>query len=267
MRKKLFIGLAPLVVAALFAAPAAQGAEPEIKAFPKVFINGLKANKTPKPAVAFGHILLHNGTIGNLECNNVVTGNTFNETTEGTEKGFLDSTGYTTFECTAGAPCKVHNTKGEEVEGIYATAYAPPTTIGTETHNAGISSLPWTGELIERETGVKQVLTHHVKVWIVLPPATVGTGTGCAGTELEFEDQEGKTEKEAGYELAPLTVNGSKNGLKPSHGEVRGEEGLTEKGAPKTGRLKSPEVGDGFTTATKLVSGGLEGNWALETAE
>jgi hypothetical protein len=269
MTKKLLVGLGPLAVAAALAVPAAQAALPPIKAFPKVFINGVKATKTPRPAIVAGHILLHNGTIGNLECNNVTTGNTFNETTEGTEKGFLDSTGYTTFECTAGAPCKVHNTKGELVEGIYATAEAPPTTIGTETHNAGISSLPWTGEFIERETERKQVLTKPVKIWVVLPPATVGEGTGCAGTEIEFETQEGKTEKENGYELAPIWVNGSKNGLKPSRTcESRGEEGLTEKGFPVTGRLRSPQVGDGFvTTGTKCFTGGMGGNWELVTIE
>jgi hypothetical protein len=271
MRKKLVVGVA-LVAVAVVAAPAAQAGVPEIKRFPKVFVNGVKATSTPKQAVAFGHITLENTTIGNLNCNNVVTGNTFNSTENlsekfTTEKGFTDSTGYMTFECVSEAACKVKNTKGEEVEGIYATAEAPPVIKGTEIHNAGISSLPWTGELIERETEKTQVLTHKVKVWIVLPPATVGVGPGCAGTELEFEDQEGPTEKEHGYELAPYTVNGTKNGLKPSHGEFHGREGLTEKEAPNTGRLKSPQVGDGFTTAPKLISGGLGGGWELETSQ
>src|SRR5262249_9213492 len=185
----------------------------------------------------------------------------------GTERGFLKTVGYYTYECKAEVPCRVRNTKGEEVEGIYLTAEAPPVVSGTEAHNAGITSLPWTGEFIEREDGGNQVLMKHVKLWLVLPPKTVGTGPGCAGTEIEFEDLEGKSEKEAGYELAPIWVNGSRNGLKPSHAEIVGETGLTEKGFPITGRLNSPQVGDGFLTASKLVSGGLGGNWELVTAE
>jgi hypothetical protein len=160
----------------------------------------------------------------------------------------------------------VKNTKGEEVEGIYLTAEAPPVVSGTEAHNAGITSLPWTGEFIEREEGHRQVLTKHVKLWMVFPPNSVGTGPGCLGTEVEFEDLEGKTEKEAAYELAPLWVNGSKNGLKPSHGELRGER-VGEFAFPETGRLKSRQVGDGFLEAPKLVPGGMGGSWELVTVE
>jgi hypothetical protein len=166
-----------------------------------------------------------------------------------------------TYECKAERPCKVKNTKGEEVEGIYATAEAPPVVNGTEIHNAGITSLPWTGEVIEREAGVPQILTHHVKIWIVLPPTSVGTGEGCMGSEVPFEAMEGEAEKAEGDELAALTVNGSRNGLKPSHNELRGEEGKTEKGFPKTGRLISPSAGPGYITAAKLITGGANGSW------
>jgi hypothetical protein len=160
----------------------------------------------------------------------------------------------------------VKNTKGEEVEGIFATAEAPPEPAGSEAHPTGITSLPWTGELIERETNITQVLTHHVKIFLVSPPVTVGVGN-CQGLGLPFEDAEGTTEKEAGYELAPIWVNGTRNGLKPSFSVFEGESGLTEKGFPQTGRLKSG-VGDGFTTTpTRLVIGGLGGGWELITAD
>jgi hypothetical protein len=160
----------------------------------------------------------------------------------------------------------VKNTKGEEVEGIYLTAESPPEPAGTEAHPTGITSLPWTGELIERETGIQQVLTRHVKIWAAFPPNTVGKGPGCNGVEVPFEEMEGPTEKEAGYELAPLWLNGAVNALKPSHEEFNGEFGLTEKGFPQTGRLKSP-VGDGFLEAPKLTNGGLSGGWELVNAE
>jgi hypothetical protein len=268
MRKKLLIGFAVLAALAVVAPAASQAGTKEfpIKRFPKVFRNGVKLNTIRRPAIAVGGITLHNGVLGDLKCENMVAGVTYNETTEGTEKGFTNTVGYSTFNCVAQAPCKVKNTQGETVEGIYATAESPPIPEhGTEAHSTGITSLPWTGELIERETGIKQVLTHKVKVWIVDPPASVGVGN-CQGLEVPFENAEGETEKDAGYELAPVTVNGTRNGLKPSHGEFDGEEGLTEKGFPKTGRLKSG-IGDGFTTAPKLVSGGLEGGWELLTAE
>jgi hypothetical protein len=252
----------------MIAVPAAQAALPPIKAFPKVFFNGTKATAVHKPAIISGSITLENTIIGAMSCNSAWTGQAFNETTEGTEKGFLNTVGYMTYGCEAGNKCTVKNTRGEEVEGIYLTAEAPPVVKGTEVHNAGITSLPWTGEFIERETEKRQVLTHHLKLWLVLPPgAPIGQGIGCAGTELEFEEEEGPTEKEAGYELAWSCINGTRNGLKPTHCEFRGEEGLTEKGFPVTGRLHSPQVGDGILTASKLIHAGLEGNWELVTAQ
>jgi hypothetical protein len=87
------------------------------------------------------------------------------------------------------------------------------------------------------------------------------------GTELEFEDREGATEKNEGFELAPIWINGSHNGLKPSHGEFHGAEGKTEKGFPQTGMLNSPEVGPGFVTGPKLTIGDLDGSWELVTIQ
>jgi hypothetical protein len=259
---------AALAVAAMIAVPAAQAAVPPIKAFSKVFINGQKAGKTAHPAILSGVISLEPYPIGFVTCNTVVAGQAFNETTEGTEKGFLNTVGYSTYECKAEAPCKVKNTKGEEVEGIYVRAEAPPEPVSaTEAHSTGISSLPWTGELIERETGKRQVLMKHVKLWVVYPPESVGKGAGCGGTEIELEDREGKTEKEEGDELAPIWINGTKNGLKPSHGEFLYRAGETEKGFPITGQLRSPQIEAGRVKASNLISGGLGGGWELVTVE
>jgi hypothetical protein len=272
MRKKLLIGFAALAAVAVVAPAAGQAfgtSNFPIKRFPKVFRNGVKLNTIRRPAEAVGGITLHNGVLGNLTCQNIFAGVTYNETTEGTEKGFDNTTGYTTFNCEGQAPCRVKNTHGEEVEGNFFTAESPPVSTGTEAHVeahfSGITSLPWNGELIERETGIRQVLTHHVKIWFASPPSSQGRG-GCMGVEIPFEDAEGTTEREAGYELAPQWFNGARNGLKPSHAEFTGEEGLTEKQFPQTGRLKSP-VGDGFTTGPKLITGGLEGGWELLTVE
>jgi hypothetical protein len=264
---RVVIRAATLAVAAVIAVPAAQAAVPPIKAFPKVFINGQKAGKTPQPVIVSGAISLEPYPIGFITCNTALAEQAFNETTEGTEKGFLNTVGYMTYECTAQGECKVTNTKGEEVDGIYVTAEAPPVFSGTEAHDTGITSLPWTGEFIERETGKRQVLMKHVKLWVVYPPESVGKGSACLGTEVELEDREGKTEKEKGDELAPIWVNGSKNGLKPSHGEFLYRQGETEKGFPITGQLRSPQIEAGRLSASKLISGGLGGGWELITAE
>jgi hypothetical protein len=267
MRKKLQIGLSALVVAAVVAVPAAQAAVPPIKAFPKFFINGKKLTTVREPAIGFGAtITLENNVLGAMQCSAVAAGVTYNETTEGTEKGLENTTGFMTYKCLTAAPCKVKNTQGEEVEGIFVTAESPPIPEhGTEAHPTGISSLPWTGEAIERETSIRQILTHHLKVWAVFPPESVGKGN-CPGVEVPFEEKEGRTEKEAGYELAPVVLSGTRNGLKPSGGEFQGQSGETEKGFPITGKLKS-EVGPGFVSATKLINGGLKGGWELLTVE
>jgi hypothetical protein len=259
---------APVVFGATQSFTTPDPGPPPIKRFPKVFFNGVKAQgmQTPHPDIAVGVITLHNSQLGTLQCHNAVAGVVYNEFTEGTEKGFQNSTGYTTYACTSGAECRVKNTKGEEVEGNYLTAEAPPVATGTEAHETGISSLPWIGELIERETGKRQVLTKHVKLWYVSPPEPPGKGAGCLGVDFPFEDQEGPSEKERGFELAPIWVNGSKNGLKPSHGEFIDETGVTEKGFPVTGRLNSI-VGPGDLTATTLTIGGLGGAWELMTVE
>jgi hypothetical protein len=264
-------GAAALLAAtAVMAVPAAaQAAVPEIKRFPKLFSNSVKLGKTHKATVTFGAITLENETLKNLACRTLAAGETWNETTEGTEKGLVATVGYTTYACKAENPCRVINTKGEEVEGYFLTAEAPPRAEGTEAHPTGISSLPWTGEVIERETGVTQVLTHKVKLWLVFPPPGVGKGLGCVGTEIPFEDQEGPAEKDAGDELAPLWVNGSKNGLHPSVGVLEGELGKTEKGFPQTGRLISPALAGGalYPKAPSLITGSAAGFFELITAE
>jgi hypothetical protein len=271
MSRKLLAGLAAgLVALALIVMPA--------DAAPRWFVNGKLAGTQPEPGVTFGKITLHNATLKNLECGNFVATTTWNEVVGGTERGFENTVGYSTWQCKAELPCKVHNERGEEEEGIFATPEGPPTFDGTEKRavRSGITSLPWTGELTEKEKGVRQVLTHHVKVWLVVPIDTrlggPGEGPACellGGQEIEFADREGKTEKAEGDELAPRTVNGISNGLTPSHavfaGEKVGKE-ESEKGgkAPETGRLIS-KYGPGYTTGTLVTAGA--GDFELATSE
>jgi hypothetical protein len=53
--------------------------------------------------------------------------------------------------------------------------------------------------------------------------------------------------------------------LKPSHLEFGGETGLTEKSFPVTGRLRSPQVGEGSLAGTKLTIQGAGGASELLT--
>jgi hypothetical protein len=68
-------------------------------------------------------------------------------------------------------------------------------------HKTGNTSLPWSGELTEKEAG-RVFVTHNVKVWIVEPLGTEMGGTrkgpGCilGGDEVPFEGREGTTEKQ-----------------------------------------------------------------------
>jgi hypothetical protein len=270
MRLASLASLAALAaMASLFAVPVVAQAEPvpPVKFFPKEFKNRTKLTTTKESTITFGAITLENSITKNLVCQTIFTGLEWNETTEGTEKGLLSTTDYKTFECKAEAPCKVKNTKGEEVEGVFAIAEAPPVAEGTEDHLTGISSLPWTGEVIEREEGKKQILTHHVKIWFVFPPPSAGKGAGCVGLEIPAEDEEGAKEKAEADEWAPLVHNGANSGLKPSHSESLGEEGKTEKGFPETGRLISEAVGPVYLKAPKLLIGGAKGGFELMAFE
>jgi hypothetical protein len=268
MSKKLVIGLAPVLAAAALAAMPAL-----TQAAPRVFINGKLAESKHEPGFSVGKIELKNAELKTITCENFVAGTSWNES----ERGFGETTGYDTWECKAALACDVTNEHGEEKEGTFASAEGPPTfqEEKKEARRSGNTSLPWKGELIEKEptagTKARFVLTKHVKVWIVVPLDTSvggpGKGAGCellGGAEIPFEDQEGATEKAAGNELAPRTVNGSKNGLSSSHGVFAGEK--TEKsGAPETGRLWSQEFLAGYTTGELITAGSTD--FELVTAE
>lgn len=258
-----------IAVAAAVAVPAAQATVPPIKAFPKIFRNGVKLNTTHVPIITYGSITLDNRNIGNVTCQTMMFGEAWNEMTEKTEKGLANITQFSTSpQCKAVEPCMTKNTKGEEAEGVFLTAEAPPIKSGTEVFPSSVFTVPWTAELIEREEGVRQLLMHHLKIWVVFPPGGIGSGPGCVGAEIPFEENETEGGKEEGYEPAPIWGNGTKNGLKPSHMESLGEAGLTEKKFPRTGRLSSGGLfGDGFLTATRVIPIGATGGNELITAE
>jgi hypothetical protein len=273
--RRVLSALSPvLAVVAVAAMPAVT------QAAPRVFVNGKALETKHEPGIDFGLIELKNAELKTIKCENFAAAESWNEVKEGTERGFEETTGYSTWDCEAALPCKVTNENGVEKEGAFASAEGPPTFLGTEkkARRTGNTSLPWTGELIEKEPEAgkkaRYVLTHHVKVWIVVPldekVGGPGKGAGCellGGDEIPFEDQEGASEKAAGDELAPKWINGAKNGLNPSHEDFGGEklEKSEKSGQPETGRLISPVFGPGYTGGELVAGGGTV--FELITAE
>src|SRR5262249_44628743 len=90
--------------------------------FPKFYQNGAKLGIAHEPFLLYGAITQENATLGKITCQTVIAGKVWNETTEGTEKGLASIPGFSTENCKAETPCRVKNTRGEEVEGIYLTA-------------------------------------------------------------------------------------------------------------------------------------------------
>jgi hypothetical protein len=246
---------------------------------PRWFINGPKITTKKEPRFSLGKITLNNVTLKELTCENFTAGTTWNEVKEGTEKGFGETTGFSTWECKMSQRCEVTNEDGVTKEAVFMTAEGPPsyTEKGTEKfpRHTGSTSLPWTQELTEKAGNEKEafVLKHKVKVWVDIPMGKEnggpGEGIGCTllgGKELPFEEREGPTEKEAGYEISSNFVNGIGNGLSPSReGPSSGTKGCkstncTEKGdVPETGRLfNNGAFGDGFIGGELITAGSLD---------
>jgi hypothetical protein len=211
---------------------------------------------------------LKNAELQELTCGTFIAGSIWNEAQEGElVRGIATIVEYYTYDCKASPPCAVTNEEGVKKEGVSVSPEGPPALTTEKARRTGNTNLPWTGELIEREKGLRQLLIHDVKVWVDIPldkaQGGPGEGEGCellGGEEIPFEDQEGTTEKEAGDELAPKLVNGVKNGLSPSRWVFSGEKNSKKaeeegKKVPETGRLISSEFGPLYWTGELLTAG------------
>jgi hypothetical protein len=231
-------------------------------------MNGKAVTSKHQLGLSFGRIELHNGVLGNLECKTFISSQVWNE---GTERGVEETNGYGTSKCASALPCEVTNERGVKKEGIFLSAEGPPDLATGKARRNGNTSLPWLGELTEKQNAKKEgrdfILMHDVKLWEVIPLGTEmggeGVGPECGplgGQEIPFEDMEGASEKAAGDELEPLYVNGTKNGLTPSHVKFEGEKTETEKSAgegapPETGKLESSKVGAAYLTGSLFAAG------------
>jgi hypothetical protein len=94
---------------------------------PRVFINDSLAGTKHEPGFSFGKISLKNAELKELTCENFAASASWNEVKEGTERGFGETTEYSTWECKAALPCEVTNENGVKKEGVFASADRCPT--------------------------------------------------------------------------------------------------------------------------------------------
>ena len=197
--KKLPMAFAPaLVVAAL-----AMMLPAIAQASPKFLINGVAAGAKHEAIIQYGPITLENHFLGKIKCQNLASGNIWNES----EKGLGNTEGYTTYSCTS---------EPLACAGVFATAEKPVEVteriVASEKKKVaqrGATDLPWEGEAVEEEGGekLKKIKTHGIRVTVVVP---------CLTMEVPFEGV-----------LEPISINGIKNGLFPSHLVFQGKGGKT----------------------------------------
>jgi hypothetical protein len=189
---------------------------------PRFYSNGILLGASPHATLSSGTITLENATFGKITCRALANGVVDNELERG--RGKVES--FLALPCTSVPSCP----------GVFATAERPlelgETEKGTEkvkVARRGPSSLPWSGEMFtSAETEkTRRLKLERVGLTLVMP---------CIGGEVFFEGT-----------LEPEYINGSKNGLKPSHLEFGGAaagqlvsstgEGLSLGGTPAPFKL------------------------------
>jgi hypothetical protein len=223
--KRLLITLASVAALAVFSmTPVAA------QATPRFYINGVLAGAGKQNAVQFGTITMKSPWFGEIKCNVLVGAPVGNES----ERGVAPVDGWETWNCRTAC-------RGP----AFVMAERPPLLVfreftTKEEIQRGLKTLPWPAELsaTEGRTSLRMGNTEKlfleprlVKVWMTCPEELL---------EVVYEG-----------ELEPRIVNGTKNGLKPSHLEFEGEGG-------KTGFLKTPDLcGGQCSTANLYVKGEL----------
>jgi hypothetical protein len=209
-RKRLLIALASVAVLAAFSmTPVAA------QATPRFYVNGVLAGANKQNVVQFGTITMKSPFLGEIKCNLLVAAPVGNES----EKGVASIDAWETWgchmpECLRGPAFVMAEDAVKLIEPVKGN---PPKATRGET------ALPWPAQAVttpEATTALQMGNTEK------LPLEPVKFLVSCPGELFEVA-----------YEgaLEPRIVNGTKNGLKPSHLEFQGEGG-------KTGFLKSPDI-------------------------
>jgi hypothetical protein len=204
----------PLISLACVAALAAFSVTPALaQATPQFHINGVRVGASKQNVVQLGTITMKSPFWGELKCNVLVGAAVGNES----EKGVASVDGWEAWGCHA-----------TELRGkTFITAETPVNLIepvkGPPEAKRGERTLPWPAQTVttpEATTALKIGDTEKLP----LEPVKFVVNAPEELFEVPYEGT-----------LEPRIVNGTKNGLKPSHLEFEGEGG-------KTGFLKSPAI-------------------------
>jgi hypothetical protein len=190
-RRRLRILTGGLAVAALLWLPAAASATPQWLS------NGRLVGTEKQGVVQFGTLTLGNSFVGEWKCGVLEGVPVWNEG----GNGFASVDGWRTYNCSA-ASCP-----GAAV----VTAENPVELIneGSEKYKPlrRPSTLPWPAETVAPEVGVARLKVSKIKLFLDCPAEAV---------EIGFSGS-----------LEPQIVNGTKNGLSPSHLDFEGKGGKT----------------------------------------
>jgi alpha-tubulin suppressor-like RCC1 family protein len=188
-------------------------------------VNGLKVTTTHTSIASWGSLTYENpvSVVGKLTCTTLSGGGVFNEGPATELTAFENLEAFYSTGCTKEPACP----------GAFVSAEPPvklvTLTQGTEKElvpRRGSPTLPWTGEVIEASE--KRKLRFNPHMTLVEP---------CEKLEFPMEGT-----------LEPIIVNGSKNGLKPSHLSFEGKGG-------STGHLIVPSF---FTEREVFISGEMK---------
>jgi hypothetical protein len=220
--KRLLMTLAPVAALAAFSVPPAVG-----QAAPQFRINGVLAGANKQNVVQFGTITMKSPFWGEIKCNLLVGAPVGNES----EQGVASVDGWGTWGCHATElRGKTFITPENAVQVIER--------LNTEKHiinepKRGETSLPWPSRPV---TTPEATTALHIGNTEKLPLEPVKFIVD-APEELFEVPYEGT--------LQPRWINGTKNGLKPSHLEFEGEGG-------KTGFLKTRDICGGECSMANL---------------
>jgi hypothetical protein len=208
-RKRLLIGFASVAtLAACSVAPVVAQAAPQFR------VNGVLAGASKQNVVQVGTITMKSPFWGEMKCNVLVGASVGNES----EKGVASVDGWETWGCHATElRGKTFITAETPVNLIEPGKGRPPEA------KRGERTLPWPAQTVttpEAATALKIGDTEKLP----LEPVKFIVNAPEELFEVPYEGT-----------LEPRIVNGTRNGLKPSHLEFEGEGG-------KTGFLKSPAI-------------------------
>jgi hypothetical protein len=227
-RKRLPISLASVTALAAFSVTAAVA-----QATPRFYVNGVLAGASKQSVVQFGTITMKSPFWGEIKCNVLVGAPVGNES----ERGVAPVNGWGTWACRM-TECL----RGKSFVFAEGTPKLEEINVNPSEKERravrGESTLPWPAHTVttaEATTALKMGNTEK------LPAEPVKFVVECPG-ELFQAPYEGT--------LQPHIINGSRNGLKPSH--------LAFESSEKTGYLRTPDIcGGECDLATLTVEGEL----------